>query len=224
MNRLNKQSINRGAMDRCKNIIGLDLDGVISDTWLSRLRYENPSLNDPRLLSFIRSYPQLFKEGMLREHDVKGIQVDSLIYLVKMAQETESGFVLVSSWAHHHPNAYCAVDELCRYLTGFNFTNPLFIGQTSGVSGEDREKAFLNWLEVEAVDFKAKGILAIDDSGEKHFPKMTREGKVVKPVGRNGFVMDDYIRCLRKLNHNDGNWFEWADQGYLDDCDVPKTN
>lgn len=213
--------VNPNELSKCNGIAALDMDGVISESWLRILRHENPTLQDPRVLSFMQEYPYYFEDRILGKTDVRGIQVDALCYLVQMAHMTKTGFVLVSSWVRK-PETYLAVQHLLLHLTGLRFEqHPLFLGQTGGGGGEYRETEFLAWLKLHTSENEPKEVIAIDDSGDRHFPIFSKTHNLVAPVGRVGYTMDDYIRSMRKLRHDDDNWYGWADHGYVEGAEFP---
>lgn len=208
-------------------IVALDMDGVVSDTYLNILRHKHPALKDKRTTDFIENNPHYFKakEGELRRltpHDVRGVMVDSLSLLLAIAKETNIGFVLVSSWIRTKETCL-AVEDMFLQLTGMEFNKPLIIGQSNGYGGECREEDFFDLIRNYTDKNHPSLVMAIDDSNP-HFPILGSIGSFVSPIGRNGFVMDDYIRCLRKMNFNDDNWYTWCEHGYLDNVETPRFN
>jgi len=207
-----------------KGFIALDIDGVFADTWLSHIRYDHPNMQDPRIEKFLVEYKEYIDSGAIGKHDVRGVQFESLSYLCALASDGKFGFIIVSSWVSNADTCR-GVEALMELL---NIENPLpfVVGQTRGGGGINREQQFFEWLRDFTCDDldNAKELIAIDDSGYRHFPIFHQSGNLVHTLGRIGFNMDDYIRSIRKLHYDDGNWFTWASSDYLKDANLPELS
>ncbi|MEZ9709294.1 hypothetical protein AB4254_11500 [Vibrio breoganii] len=186
-------------------LIALDVDGVFADSVLSQMQYMDPLLQDPRITAFERMYPEycVYNKDVggitpFRGHSIRGLVMSSVLLLIKLAQNTESMFVLCSSWGVR--------DEMCEAFEAlFQFISPrdkpYFAGQSGFCGGFSRELEFFGWLESYVpLHWESLSILAIDDSGSSFFPKMAMEGRLIAPHGQDLFTSKHYMESFKALD------------------------
>ena len=200
--------------------IALDIDGVFADTWLGHIRWDHPRILDRRLIKFAFEYPEFFKDRSIGRRDVRGVQFESLAYLCALAADGKFGFIIVSSWVST-PNTCRGVDALMNYM-GVKNELPLVVGQTGGGGGFYREQSFFDWIREFTDSDRPKELLAVDDSGYRHFPIFHQSKNLVAPIGRIGYNTDDYIRSIRKLRLKKEMWYSWASKGYIEGAELPE--
>ncbi len=195
-------------------ILALDLDGVISDTWTGILRHEHniPAETQP----FIDANPDIVgrTNSKLNPYDVKSVQYNSVLLIAELIHQCNLGVIIVSSWATSlNPDCYKQVFKLFQYVYS-DLKEEQWLGQSCGVGGRMREDRFLNIVRDRFDKDDPKYIIAIDDSGIKHFPKLVYN--TVAPIGRLGFTVDDYIKAIRILDYDDEQWYDWSYHGYVE--------
>lgn len=208
-------------LNQYNGFIALDIDGVFADTWLNHIRYDHPGIQDPRIKQFLLEYSDYVESRAIGKHDVGGVQFESLAYLCALAAEGKFAFIIVSSWVSN-PDTCKGVEALMQSLK-INNDLAFVVGQTRGGGGHHREQQFFQWLRDFTCDEleNSKEIMAIDDSGYRHFPIMYQNKNLVAPLGRIGFNADDYIRCIRKLRFEEADWYDWCKHGYLTNTELP---
>lgn len=192
-----------------KGILALDLDGVISDTWIGALYHQN-NIPSP-MTDFIKSVPHT-KHRVSRNlgrHDVEGVNPSSVMLIADLIHNYPLDVVVVSSWVNG-PETYKDVFEMFRYI--FPKLKPeQWVGQTTGGGGSSREFSFFKFIRENYARDDVKTVIAIDDSGVRHFPTLV--ANTVACVGRNGFTVDDYIDATQILDYEEsGGWKRWAEQ------------
>lgn len=192
--------------------VALDIDGVFSDTPIGFIRHNRPELVPRDITEFIECHPSLFSGDIVEcsplcKYGVESVSVDSLAMLCDFAVTNNVGFVIVSSWVRSSSTG-SSVETLMRYLTNIKSDKPLVVGQTAGLGGSHRENRFFHWLK-RFTNGEAKPILAIDDSGSRHFQLLSTLDRLIVPNGRIGFTTNDHLQSFIKLglvDHFEANW------------------
>lgn len=195
-------------MTNSKGILALDLDGVVADTWVGNVYHTN-NIPSP-MTEFIESVPHTKHRVMqsLGRHDVEGVVPSSVMLISDLIHNYPLDVVVVSSWVHG-PDTYKEVFQVFQHVFP-QLQEHQWVGQTSGCGG-NREHSFFRFIRENYERDDVKRVIAIDDSGVRHFPTMV--ANTVACCGRNGFIVDDYIEATQILEYDeDGGWRRWADQ------------
>lgn len=183
-------------LDKTTALIALDVDGVFNEAYSSEL-YGLPY--DKRLADIEADlyiyFQETFSESLtidnmlyrvgIMPNSIPELDYYQLQLVLKSAHDTAQ-FILVSSWVFNSATPMRTVDTMEFIFQKVKPRElPYFAGTTSGGGGKNRELDFMSACEVlgwEGV------VLAIDDSGDKHFPKFARNGLLIDVDSANGFT------------------------------------
>lgn len=187
-----------------RTLIGLDADGVFADGFYHHI------LNLESNFQIGKSFGI---DGGSIPYGVSGIHIPNVQVLLSCLT-ADCQFVLVSSWItqlYSRP-IYELLEEIFQQVASRSI--PYFHGETkSGAGGVGREFEFIQYVRENDLLNVETRLLAIDDSGERHFPYLAEHGRLVSPNSLNGFTPTDALKLIRMLgNYSDHYTKDWFDE------------
>tara|TARA_Y100001963_G_scaffold160243_1_gene269557 strand:+ start:7033 stop:7641 length:609 start_codon:yes stop_codon:yes gene_type:complete len=178
------------------NYIGLDMCGVLGDSYISRILEIDCSLD----FDFVEA-----KQYGINDFDLKGLDERAVLIFLKTLTSNDM-LILVSSWISSRAEkaTYLYLEKIFQQI--LPRSSPYFHGQLpTGNGGAGRERALFRYY----VEHKLNGPLyAVDDSGKRHFPKLFENRCLIVPDGLNGFTPRDAVRLKFILGNFDSDYPE----------------